>query len=246
MAYDQQNAYRSQAGGRVSAADIDEGLRAYMLRVYNYMALGVAWTAVVTMFIISNQTLLNTLAYGPGKWVALVALIGMGFFAHKLILTGNTFMAQASFWVYASLWGILVSPMIHRYLGAGKGDLILQAFAITAVTFAATSLFGYVTKKNLSAFGTFFVMASIGLFIAMLANAFIFQSTMGSLIISCLVVLVFAGITAWETQEIKESYFGGDDQRTVTGKAIFGAFILYGSFMTLFIHILNILGIMDD
>ena len=106
------------------------------------------------------------------------------------------------------------------------------------------SLLGYTTKKNLSAFGTFFAMATIGLLIAIVVNALFFQSVGWSLVISILVVLVFSGITAWETQEIKKMYYESDGHDVATRKSIFGAFILYGSFVTLFIHILNILGIM--
>ena len=243
--YEQNNVYRTQTGVGTDVHAIDEGLRAYMLRVYNFMALGVAFTAVVTLLMMNNPAIMKTVAVGPIKWVIFAALLGMGFFAHKLILTGNTMLAHAAYWTYAGLWGVLISPMVYFFVAGGKANLVFQALAITAVTFGATSLFGYVTKKNLSAFGTFLAMATIGLLVAMLANAFFFKSEMMSLIVSCLVVLVFAAITAWETQEIKESYFAGDDQQTQTGKAIFGAFLLYGSFITLFIHILNILGIMS-
>ena len=108
------------------------------------------------------------------------------------------------------------------------------------------SLYGYVTKKDLSGWATFLMMATIGLLIAIVVNAIFFQSTMMSLITSGLVVLVFSAITAWETQSIKEMYISNADPNSVTSLAIFGAFMLYGSFVTLFIHILNILGIMDD
>ena len=242
--YDEQNVYRAGAGVG-TAADIDEGLRAYMLRVYNFMALGIAFTAIITLLMMNNPQIMLAIATGPVKWVVFAALLGMGFFAHKLILTGSTTVAHASYWTYCALWGVLISPMVYVFVAKGQTNLVFQAFAITSVTFGATSLFGYVTKKNLSAFGTFLAMATIGLLVAMLANAFFFKSEMMSLIVSCLVVLVFAAITAWETQEIKEMYYGGDDQKTATGKAIFGAFLLFGSFITIFIHVLNILGILS-
>ncbi len=243
--YDEQNVYRAQTGARADAHAIDEGLRAYMLRVYNFMALGIAFTAIVTLLLMNNKGLMLAIATGPMKWVIFAAVLGMGFFAHRLILTGSTALAHGAFWTYCGLWGVLIAPMVYAFLAKGQSQLVLQAFVITSVTFGATSLFGYVTKTNLSAFGGFLVMATIGLIIAMLANVFFFQSEMMSLIVSCLVVLVFAAITAWETQEIKEMYYAGDNQQAATGKAIFGAFLLFGSFITLFIHILNILGIMS-
>ena len=232
---------QTQAGARVR--EVDEGLRSYMLRVYNYMALGVAVTALVSMFVAANPALMQAVALGPMKWVLFFGLLGLGFFAPRLIFSGNTTMAHAAYWGYAALWGLFIAPMIALYLGQAP-DLIIRALAITAVTFAATSLVGYTTKRDLSAFGTFFLIASIGLIIAMLVNVVFFQSTMMSLVTSGIVVLLFAGVTAFETQQIKEMYTEGDAIGIAQGKAIFGAFLLYGSFITLFINILNILGIM--
>jgi FtsH-binding integral membrane protein len=242
--YNENGVYRTQTGVRSDAQAIDEGLRAYMLRVYNLMALGIAFTALVTLVMMNNPAFIGGLAKG-GFWIVFIAILGLGWFAPKLILTGNTMLAHGAYWIYCALWGIGISPMIYKFFAVGQSGLVFQAFAITSVTFGALSLFGYVTKKNLSAFGTFLIMATIGLLIAMVANALFFHSPMMSLIVSCLVVLVFSAITAWETQAIKESYFAGDDQGTMTGKAIFGAFLLFGSFVTLFIHILNILSILS-
>ncbi len=242
MAEYDRNYTRTQTGARTDAVEIDAGLRSYMLSVYNLMALGVAFTAIVSLFVASQPALLYTIAAGPLKWVLFAGILGMGFFSHKLIFSGNRALAHAAFWVYAGMWGLLMAPAIALYMGKDP-SIVVQAFLITSVTFGATSLYGYTTKKDLSAFGTFFVMASIGLLVAIVVNIFL-QSTLFSLITSFGVVLVFSGITAWETQSIKEMYFAGDDEATARSKGIFGAFILYGSFVTLFIHILNILGIM--
>jgi hypothetical protein len=225
-------------------AEIDAGLRSYMLGVYNYMALGVAFTAIVTLFMAANPALMMTVAAGPMKWVLFIAVIGLGFFAPRLIFSGNTALAHAAYWGYAGLWGLLISPMIAYFLAQDGGSLVFRALAITAATFGATSLAGYVTKRDLSGFGSFFMMASIGIIIAMLVNVFFFQSTMFSLITSIGVVLLFSAITAYETQQIKEMYVEGDMASVAKSKSIFGAFMLYGSFVTLFVHILNILGIM--
>lgn len=239
---------RRPAAAQTSATrahEVDAGLRSYMMKVYNYMALGVAFTAIVALFTAANPALMQAVALGPFKWVLFIGILGMGFLAPKLIFSGSTMLAQVSFWVYAGLWGLLISPMIYLYMNQDPG-LIVRAFAITAVTFGATSLYGYVTKKDLSPFATFFFMATVGLLIAMLVNAFFVQSSMMSLLVSGAVVLIFSAITAWETQMIKELYYEGDAHGVAQQKAIFGAFMLYGSFVTLFIHILNILGIMRE
>lgn len=237
--------YQSQATTRGGTrAEIDAGLRSYMMGVYNYMALGVAFTAIVALFMAANPALMMTVAAGPMKWVLFFGVLGLGFFAPRLIFSGNTAMAHAAFWGYAGLWGLLISPMIAAYMSIDGGVLVGRALGITAVTFGATSLAGYVTKRDLSGFGGFFMMASIGIIIAMLVNVIFFQSVGMSLVVSCLVVVLFSGITAYETQQIKEMYVEGDAPATARSKSIFGAFMLYGSFITLFVHILNILGIM--
>ena len=236
--------YRPQGASvaRAGAREIDQGLRSYMLGVYNYMALGVAFTAMVTLFVASNPALMATIAMGPMKWVLFAGILGLGFFAPRLIFSGNTVMAQAAYWGYAGLWGLLIAPMIAYFMNLDGGGLVFRALAITAATFGATSLAGYVTKRDLSGFAGFFMIATIGLIIAMLVNVFFFQSVGMSLVVSCLVVLVFAAITAYETQIIKEMYVEGDMPAVARSKSIFGAFMLYGSFVTLFVHILNILG----
>ena len=235
--------YRYPAQTRVGTrAEIDQGLRSYMLGVYNYMALGVALTAIITMAVATSPAAMATV-YSL-KWVFFIAILGLGFFAPRLIFSGNTAMAHAAYWGYVGLWGLAIAPMVGSYLAVSPG-MVTQAFLITAVTFGATSLAGYVTKRDLSGLGAFFMMASIGIIIAMLVNVFFLQSTVMSLITSIITVLLFAGVTAYETQMIKEMYVEGDAAGVAKGKSIFGAFALYGSFITMFIHILNILGIMS-
>lgn len=232
--------YPSQSRAESRAA-IDQGLRSYMLGVYNYMALGVALTAIITMAVAASPAAMATV-YSL-KWVFFVAILGMGFFAPRMILSGNTAVAQAAYWGYAALWGFAMAPMIGAYLKIDPG-IVFQAFLITAITFGATSLAGYVTKRDLSGFGGFFMMASIGIIVAIVINAIFLQSTMMSLVTSIITVLLFAGVTAWETQQIKEMYVEGDAPGVAKGKSIIGAFMLYGAFVTLFVNILNILGIM--
>jgi FtsH-binding integral membrane protein len=222
-------------------ADVDRGLRSYMLGVYNYMALGVAVTAIITMAVAASPAALA--AVYSLKWVIFLGILGLGFFAPRMIFSGNSAMAHGAYWAYVALWGLGIAPMVGSYLAVAP-ELVYRAFLISAATFGATSLAGYVTKRDLSGLGAFFMMASIGIIIAILVNAFLVQSTMMSLVTSVITVLLFAGVTAYETQMIKEMYVEGDAPGVAKGKSIFGAFALYGSFITLFVHILNILGIM--
>src|SRR5688572_16934463 len=243
------NRYAQSTPSARTDVAIDEGLRAYMLRVYNYMALGVAGTAVVTLFVMSNPALMQTIALGPMKWVLFIAVLALGWFAPRLIFTGSTVLAHGAYWVYCALWGVLISPMIYLFFAKNAGGLVFQALAIAAVTFGATSLYGYTTKRDMTGWGSFLSMASIGLIVAMLVSYFVISdpgtSKTISFIISALVVLLFSAVTAWETQQIKDMYINGaGDQVAIERSAIFGSFMLYGSFITIFVHILNLLGIM--
>lgn len=221
---------------------IDEGLRRYMLGVYNYMALAVAGTGLISMLVASNPSLVGAIAGTPLKWVLFVAIIGIGWFAPRVIFSGSKAAAHALFWVYAAAWGLLIAPMLFYFQISGAAIEIYKAFFITASVFGAMSLWGYTTKRDLSGWASFLVMATVGLLIAIVVNAIFFKSGMASLVTSSLVVLVFSGVTAFETQMIKSLYAEGGAMNERA--SIFGAFALYGSFVTLFVHILNILGIM--
>ena len=220
---------------------IDEGLRQYMLGVYNYMALGVAATGLFAMLMASNPALMLQIAATPLKWVAFAGILGLGWFAPRVIFSGSKVAAHAMFWGYAALWGVAIAPMLFSFQQAGAANEIYRAFFITAIVFGGTSLWGYTTKRDLSGWGSFLFMATLGLIVAMIVNVIFFKSGFMSLVTSSLVVLVFSAVTAWETQTIKSLYRegGAANERA----AIFGAFALYGSFVTLFIHILNILGL---
>jgi hypothetical protein len=227
---------------RADGAVLDQGLRQYMLGVYNYMMMAVAGTGLVSLAVASNPAMVQTIAGGPLKWVLFAAILGIGFFAPRIIFSGSKTAAHGLFWIYALAWGAMIAPMLFAFNQAGAAQEIYKAFFITAATFGATSLFGYTTKKDLSGMSTFLFMASIGLLIAIVVNAVFFQSTIMSLVTSGAVVVVFSAVTAYETQMIKEMYRDGGEANDRA--AIFGAFALYGSFVTLFVHILNILGIM--
>ncbi len=223
------------------SVELDAGLRSYMLGIYNYMSLGIAGTAVVTLAVMSSPAFISFVAGMP--WLFFILLIGASMFGPTMILNSrSTAVAHGAFWGYAALWGVAIAPMMMVYLSAAP-QMVVQAFAITAALFGAMSVIGYTTQKNLSGIGQFAAMAMIGVIIAMVVNYFM-QSTTFSLIISCVYVLLISAITAWETQEIKNMYYAGDDSNVATRKSIFGAFLLYGSFISMFINILNILGIM--
>ena len=230
---------RQMSRAETEMAEIDVGLRKYMLSVYNYMASGVALTGIIAAVVASNQALMQTIVGGPLKWVFFVGILGLGFLAPRIIMTGSSLAAQASFWVYAGMWGALIAPYFHFYTGAS----ITRVFFITAAAFASLSLYGYTTKKDLSAMGRFLMMATFGILIALVVNIFLLKSGGFHMILSIVVVLVFAGLTAYETQAIKHMYYEGDHGSVTERKAIFGAFMLYGTFVTMFIYLLHIFGV---
>ena len=234
-----QSTVMDRSGAR---ADIDAGLRSYMLKVYNYMALGIAFTGLLVLFLSSNQELMNSVR--SMGIVFFIGILAMGWFSPKIITMRSAVASQAYFWVYAAMWGFGIAPMVHAYLQV-EPMLVARAFLIAAGMFAGMSLFGYTTKKDLSGWGRFLMMASIGLLIAIVVNGFFLQDIGFSLLISCGVVLLIAAATAYETQMIRDMYYMAGSDQTVGRYAIFGALLLYGSFITLFIHLLNILGIMS-
>ncbi|PSJ62078.1 Bax inhibitor-1/YccA family protein [Pseudaminobacter soli (ex Li et al. 2025)] len=243
------------AGARAGAV-IDEGLRAYMLKVYNLMALGLAITgvaALATMMLATTNdpaTAVATLANGkmltsagvalygsPLKWVVMLAPLGMVFFLSARIQTVTVSGAQTAFWVFAGLMGLSLSSIFLVY----TAQSIVQTFFITAAAFGALSLWGYTTRRDLSGMGTFLVMGVFGLIIAMVVNIFL-QSSALQFAISSIGVLVFAGLTAYDTQSIKEMYFEDDDVMVAGRKAIMGALRLYLDFINLFTFLLQFLG----
>ncbi len=239
----------SPYGGARTSGAIDQGLRSFMLGTYNYMALGVAGTAAVVMLLMANPAVMQTIALGPMKWVVFAAVLGLGWFAPRLFFGGSEVLAQGAYWLYCALWGALIAPMISLYVSTGMAGLIGQAFFIAAATFAATSLIGYTTKKDMTGWSGFLSMAAIGLIVVMLGSFFFVTdpgtSKLVSMGISAVVVVLFSVVTAFETQAIKSMYienaqYGGEAQ--LKRSSIFGAFMLYGSFVTLLIHILNLLG----
>ena len=212
-----------------------EGLRAYMLSVYNYMAMGLGLTGGVALLVTSSPTLLHAIM--PMMWLFIIAPIGLVFFLSFKINTMKFSTAQTVFWLYAALNGVAFSVLFLAY----TYESIARVFFITAGTFAAMSLYGYTTKRDLTAMGSFLFMGLIGLFIAMIVNIFM-ASTMLQFIISVAGVLIFTGLTAYDTQSIKEAYTEGSSSEVAGKRAIFGALRLYLDFINLFVMLLRLLG----
>lgn len=232
---------RMSPAGVQAGAVIDEGLRAYMLKVYNLMALGLAITGVAAYgtfaLAVSNPAFAQLIFVSPLKWVIMLAPLALVFFMSFRIHTMSVSAAQTTFWVYAALMGLSLSSIFLVF----TGQSIVQTFFVTAAAFGALSLYGYTTKKDLSGFGTFLIMGLFGLIIASIVNIFLASSALG-FAISVIGVLVFAGLTAYDTQKIKEMYFEADDVAVAGRKAIMGALTLYLDFINLFMFLLQFLG----
>jgi uncharacterized protein len=236
---------RVRGYGAASDVAIDQGLRAYMLRVYNYMLMGLALTGLTAWFTASTpafaQLFFHQVAGGYSLsglgWIVLLAPLALVFFISFRIQQMSFAAAQTTFWVYAGLMGIGLTPILLLYTGAS----VAQVFFVTAATFGAMSLWGYTTKRDLSAFGSFLFMGLIGIIIASVVNMFL-QSGMMQWIISVIGVLIFTGLTAYDTQSIKETYFVGDDGSVAGKKAIMGALRLYLDFINLFLMLLRLMG----
>lgn len=227
------------AGAPAAArASYDAGLRSYMLSVYNYMASGVLLTGLVAMLFASSGLAYQILA-GPGllKYVIMFAPLAFVLVLSFGINRLSTTAAQAIYWAYAAVMGLSLSSIFLVYTGTS----IAQTFFATAAAFAGLSLVGYTTKKDLSAFGTFLIMGLIGLIVASLINLFL-QSSVMSLAISGIGVLIFAGLTAYDTQRIKESYSYVAGTEMVGKSVVMGALSLYLDFINLFLMLLRFMG----
>ena len=218
-------------------AAVDEGLRSYMLRVYNYMASGLLLTGIVAYLTASSPEMLAVIYGTPLMWVVFLAPLGMVFFLSARIHKMSATTAQALFWVYAALVGLSIASIFVVY----TQESIFRAFVYAAAGFAALSLFGYTTKKDLSGIGSFCFMGLIGIVIASVVNIFI-GSSMVQWVVSVIGVLVFAGLTAYDTQTIKEMYYEGDGAAVATKKSVMGALKLYLDFLNLFLMLLYLFG----
>ena len=244
-----------RAAGRVDAATVDAGLRAYMLRIYNYMSIGLAITGLAALGVYMaavttdqagavarfGNAYLTQFGYAmyvsPLKWLFILAPLAMVFAISAGINRLRPATAQMLFWVFSALMGISLSSIFLVYTHTS----IVRVFFITAATFGALSLYGYTTKRDMSGMGSFLFMGLIGIIIASVVNIFL-HSTGLDWAISVIGVLVFVGLTAWDTQRIKESYDVGFGHEVLAKGAIMGALSLYLDFINLFLMLLRLVG----
>jgi uncharacterized protein len=244
------NVASARGFGADRAVAIDEGLRAYMIRVYNYMAMGVALTGLVSWFtyqaaIVTNEAgaIVGLTAFGqaifsgPAVIVLFLATLGIVFFLSFRIQRLQPTTALTVFLLYSGLFGLMLSSVFLVYTGVS----ISRTFFITAASFGALSLYGYSTKRDLSPIGSFLFMGLIGLILAIVVNMFLGSSGL-QFVISVVGVLIFAGLTAYDTQQIKEMYDPQEDGTLTSRKAIMGALKLYLDFINLFLFLLHFLG----
>ena len=226
------------AQGRASGqAQIDEGLRSFMLKVYNYMGLGLALTGAVAFFVSTSPALMQAIFGTPLQWLVMLSpfafILVLSFGINRL----RPATAQLLFWAFAGVMGLSLSSIFIVYTGTS----VARVFFITASVFGAMSLYGYTTKRSLASWGSFLFMGLIGLFIAAIVNWFL-ASTALQYAIAAAGVLIFTGLTAYDTQRIKHSYYEGDTAAMAEKKAILGALHLYLDSILLFIMLMRFLG----
>jgi FtsH-binding integral membrane protein len=250
MEFNKQNILNKVKAATQTTVVMDEGLRAYMLKVYNYMATGVLLTGIVALIsfnisvvtdasgaIVSFTEFGNTLFFSGFKWLVMLAPLGIVFYMSFGINKMSSSKAQTVFWIFAALMGLSLSWILLVYTGKS----VARVFFITSATFGAMSLYGYTTKRDLTKLGSFLMMGLIGIIIASLINIFM-KSSMMYFVISILGVLIFVGLTAYDTQKIKNMYVESDSGELIGKKAVMGALTLYLDFINLFIMLLRLFG----
>lgn len=230
--------------------EVDQGLKSYMVGVYNYMGLGIGVAAIIVLasFTVPAIGAVTKVLAFP----AMLALLGLGWFGPRMMFNGSVGKAQAIYWAYVATWGIGIAPIVSRYLGVDP-SMVMSAFLTAAITFGAMSFWGYTSKKDLSGMANVVMMIMIGLIIAALVNIVVslFTGVTGtamiiSILISGAFVVLTALLTAWETQAVKEMYDVSDASDQATRKSVFGAFLLYGSFVSIFVNLLQIFGFLSS
>jgi hypothetical protein len=225
------------AHGQIALERIDEGLRSYMLSVYNYMGLALVLTGVVAYIVGTTPALFVPIMTSPLKWLVMLAPLGFVMFFSLRIEKMSLGSAQLAFWAFAALMGLSLSTVFVVFTGSS----IARVFFITAAAFGSLSLYGYTTKRDLSAWGSFLFMGLVGIIIASLVNIFL-QSSAVQFAVSVIGLLVFAGLTAYDTQRIKEMYYELDNSDVMGRKAIMGALSLYLDFINMFMSLLHFFG----
>jgi FtsH-binding integral membrane protein len=220
-----------------TGALFDEGLRQHMLKVYNYMSIGLVVTGIVAYVVGTTPALYVPIFQTPLKWVVMLAPLAFVFFFSFRIERMSASAAQTTFWAFCAVMGLSLASIFLVFTGAS----IARTFFIAAAMFGATSLYGYTTKRDLSQFGSFLIMGLIGVIIASLVNLFL-QSSALQFAVSVIGILVFVGLTAWDTQSIKERYAENVSAESQQKLAVFGAFSLYLNFVNIFQLLLHFTG----
>ena len=239
------NNNRFMASANAQATQIDVGLRAYMLGVYNHMTTALAITGFFALglsFLVGPSvyeltSFGQTLYGGPLKWLVMLAPLAMVFYISAKLNSISATKARNLFYIYSGLMGLSLSSLLLVY----TNESVVRVFFITSAAFASLSIYGYTTKKNLSAFGSFLIMGVFGIIIASIVNIFLASEGL-AFIISILGVLIFAGLTAYDTQKIKNMYLAGDDIEVSGKKSVMGALTLYLDFILMFQFLLMFLG----
>ena len=230
--------YGWQAGaGQIDQAQFDAGLRAHMLRIYNYMTLGLVVTGLVAFVVGTTPALYVPIFSSPLKWVVMLAPLAFVLFFSFRMQSMSAGGAQMLFWAFCAVMGLSMASIFLVFTGTS----IARTFFIAATMFGATSLYGYTTKQDLSRFGSFLIMGLIGVLVASVVNIFLGSSAL-QFIVSVVGILVFVGLTAWDTQSIKEQYADNFDAESQQKLAVFGAFSLYLNFINIFQLLLNLTG----
>ncbi|CZT34161.1 MULTISPECIES: Bax inhibitor-1/YccA family protein [unclassified Rhizobium] len=220
-----------------SGAFLDQALRQHMLRVYNYMGLGLVVTGLVAFIVGTTPALYVPIFQTPLKWVVMLAPLGFVLFLSFRLQTMSAGAAQAMFWAFCAVMGLSLASVFLVFTGTS----IARTFFIAATMFGATSLYGYVTKADLSKMGSFLMMGLIGVVIASVVNIFLGSSAL-QFAISVIGIVVFVGLTAYDTQNIKEQFAENMDQESQQKLAVFGALSLYLNFVNIFQLLLNFTG----
>ena len=228
----------ARSGGRVAVDQVDTGLRQYMLSIYNYMTLGLALTGAVAMLVASSPSIYMPIFTSPLKWVVMLAPLGFVLFLGVRLNKMSVQAVQLTYWAFAAVMGLSMASIFLVF----TGESIARTFFITAAAFGALSLYGYTTKRDLSAMGTFLVVGLFGLIIASVVNIFVGSSAI-QFAVSVAGVLIFAGLTAWDTQRLKEMYYENMEPGAQTKMAVMGALALYLDFINMFQFLLQFMGV---
>ncbi len=228
---------RFGTSGAYARPDVDEGLRAYMLRVYNYMGAGLALSGIIAYFVGNSPDMMAAIFGTPLQWVVMLAPLAFVLVLSFGINRMSAGTAQILFWAFSAAMGVSLASIFTIYTGAS----IARVFFISAATFGAMSLYGYTTKRNLAQFGSFLFMGLVGIVLASIVNIFLGSSGL-SFAISVIGVLVFVGLTAHDTQMIREWYVDSDAPEQMTKKAVYGALNLYLDFINLMMMMLRLFG----